>query len=228
MKDFNLAQEIKNQIERLTPILPDWSEEEIRQHALKMASKYLTVKSGDNVIHLEYYSGIIMDDDIKQIENDLSNVNIELSRFDKSGVPYASLEDYTLDIMLFISGPIMQGILLNIGSSAAWDGIKSSFSILWKKVRRRNPPPSGRNISCGMEVKIGAHASIRLKFEGEGADEEMQESLDKILDTIRTVIAADITRNNNFFIYDKKIKNWVALDRMKEMARKIEKRKKNH
>ena len=58
---------------------PNWTDEQIEKQAKFMADKYSTIKKGPNVIHLEYFGGLITDLDIQEIENNISTVGLELS-----------------------------------------------------------------------------------------------------------------------------------------------------
>ncbi|WP_311266658.1 hypothetical protein, partial [Xanthomonas sp. WCS2017Noco2-62] len=82
-------------IERFKEDYPNWSEEEVINYATKMYNKMLTVKQGDNVIHLDYFEGLIIRNEISEIENLLGDGKLELSRFDKNGFAYNSIDDFT-------------------------------------------------------------------------------------------------------------------------------------
>jgi len=42
---------------------------------------------------LEYYGGLITESETLYIEELLNNGNLELNKFDKNGIPYASIQD---------------------------------------------------------------------------------------------------------------------------------------
>lgn len=226
MNQYNFEQEVSILYNQYKSLFPDWPDDVIRKQAEDRATKYSTVKQGNNVIHLEYYSAFLDDSDIIEIEKNLEEAELELSRFDRLGVPFASIHDFTLDLFLFICNPIVQNILLGVGSSVVWDSIKASTLIVWKRFIRKQQDIGDIGMNCGMEIQIDEHTNIQLKFEGNGADEEMQEALDKILNLIHSIKTTEVNRNNNFFIYDKDLKNWKALDRMKEMAKIAQAKKK--
>lgn len=71
------------------------------KQARLMSDKYLTVKEGPNVLHLDYFDGLLTKEEIKQINSDISKVGLELSHFDKTGVPHACIEDFILHSVVF-------------------------------------------------------------------------------------------------------------------------------
>jgi hypothetical protein len=218
-----IEQEINRLILEYRKFHPSWSEELVISEASKMAIKYSTIKNVENAIHLEYHGCLISQNEIEEIEADLAEVGLVLSRFDKDEVAYASLEDFTLQIFLAINNPIVQSILLGVVSSAFWDGIKKSFIKIREKVKTKQSPKS-KPLNCGLILKIDNSTSIQLKFDGDGAAEEMNEALDKVFDLVKTLKTNEINRNNNFFIFEKKEKKWKAVNVAEEMKRKWEQR----
>ncbi len=91
-----------------------------------------------NVIHLEYFEGLLIHEDIESISSKISTVGLDLSRFDKNGVPYASIEDFMLHVSLFISDPIVGNIVLGASGSALWDAIKMSSILIWSRIKVRH------------------------------------------------------------------------------------------
>lgn len=226
MNQYNFEQEVSNFYNQYRNLFPDWPDDLIKREAEKRAKKYSTLKQGNNVIHIEYYSVFLDDSDIIEIEKNLKVAELELSRFDRLGVPFASLRDFSLDLFLLISNPIVQNILLGVSSSIIWDSIKASTLLVWKRFIHKQQNTGDTSMNCGMEIQIDEYTNIQLKFEGNGAEEEMQEALDKILNLIHSIKTTEINKNNNFFIYDKDLKNWKALDRMKEIAKIAQAKKK--
>ncbi|KFF75999.1 hypothetical protein HX13_01190 [Chryseobacterium sp. P1-3] len=121
-----IMKSLQEYIESFREQYPHWSEDDVSSYATMMYNKMLTVKQGDNVVHLDYFDGLIVSDEIFEIEKLLGDSKLELSRFDKSGIPYNSIEDFTLQVALCISDPIVQNILLGMAGNIAWDSIKKS------------------------------------------------------------------------------------------------------
>ncbi len=102
-----------------------FTEEQLEHHAKLNAEKMATVITGDDVIHLEYFYGIIDKDDVQKYQTDLQKVGIRLSHFDKNGLVFANLDDYTLHVFFGLSLPIVkllgEGILTNV----VWETIQA-------------------------------------------------------------------------------------------------------
>ena len=95
-----------------------------------------TVKRGSNILHLNYL-GEFSESELEEINKKLSNANLELSSFNKSGVIYNSLEEYSLVTYFVIHQPIFIEILKNIGNSAIWDSIKWSLDKAFEFLREQ-------------------------------------------------------------------------------------------
>jgi len=208
---------------RLT--FPGWSEEQLDEYSSIMAAKYSTIKKGPNVIHLEYYGGLIDNNDISEIEANISTLGLQLSRFDKNGVAYASIHDFTLQVALFLSDPIVQTILLGVGTNALWDSIKASSLLVWRRLKQRvwHLPENERRlkINFGLKVRIDAENFFDLKLDGEADEETTLQALDKALELIKSVKDIQAKSRNKFFIYDKK-KGWIEINIREELMKKAE------
>lgn len=204
-------------------LLPGFSDEELDKYSSWMADKYSTIKKGENVIHLDYYHGLIDDNDIEQIEDIISKAGLELSRFDKNGVPYNSLQDFTLQVSIFLSDPIVQSILFGLGTNALWDAIKQSAILVWSRLKLRlwNLPEEQRRakINFGLKVCIDSKTSIDLKLDGEVSEKITMEAFDKAIDLIRSVKSKKRSGFAKLFIYNSSGKIWEEVDVMAEVTK---------
>lgn len=98
------------------------SGEDLERFLNKRESSERNLKRGPNVIHLAYYSSLIPINEVEDFEEDLKNSTLELSYFDKSNSPQASLFDTVTAV--FISSEISRWIFQNI----AWE-IISKFLV---------------------------------------------------------------------------------------------------
>lgn len=207
--------------------MPSLTEQELDERVDFMAKKYDTVKHGENVIHLEYYDGIITSTEIAEIENSLKEYNLELSRFDKSGNVYASVEDFNLHIAIFLSDPIVQTIIVGLGTNALWDTIKQTAFFIWKKVKQRNwdrQAEQGRKstLNFGVKIKLDKNTYFDFKIDGNFSEELVIESLDKAIDFLKSVKRNEAPSKDNLYIFDKQNKSWKKVDVMHEMRKKYD------
>ncbi len=211
-------------------ISKDWTEEEIERMAVTMEKKYSTVKKGENVIHLDYYHPIFTENDIKHVEDILTEPGYQLSYFDKSGIPYASLEEFQLQVALILSQKVTQDILIGVVGGALWDSIKLSVLYLWKKTTNEKLTKySGKGfseakINFGLTIQKDEFTQFDFKFEGDGNDDNSMVYLDKILDFLKETKPNDVPKLADFVIFDKETNQWRPLDVTAEIQKKLRNR----
>ncbi len=213
-------------------LFPSWSDEDVEKYAATMAEKYSTIKRGDNVVHLEYYGGLITLNEIQEIEESLKTQELELSRFDKNGVPYASIEDYILHIALFLGNPVVQNVLLGVGTNALWDTLKNTTFFIWKKLKLRhwnnfNASDNREKLNFGLTVKLDKNTSFDLKLDGDMTEELVLNAIDKTLDLLKSQKLNESPQQSKFYIFDKKTKQWTEVDKKSELLKKIQEQNTN-
>ncbi len=209
----------------------DWSEEVIVTYATMMYNKMRTVKKGNNVIHLDYFDGLIIPNEISEIEKIFEGGKIKLSRFDKNGIPYNSIEDFTLQVSLYINNPIIQNILLGVVGNILWDSIKNASIFIWKTVKMRHWDNDKSNkkqkINFGLRIKIDKEKSISLNLDSELTEEIISNALDEALELIKELNKSDEQEKPNessfssdFYVFDKEKNLWLRVDVVEEIRKK--------
>ncbi len=207
-------------------VFKTWTEKELDDYAAEMANKYSTIKKGDNVVHLEYISGIINNHDIQEIESILSSVDLELSRFDKNGVPYASVEEFTLQLSLCLKDPVVQIILQGLATNALWDALKTITVLIWKRVKSRKQVLSGKSrLNFGLRIRVSEDVEVDLKLDTESSEPIVYEALDKVIDLIKRPEVKEPSINN-FYIFDEETRDWKAVN-IREEIQKMASQKSN-
>jgi hypothetical protein len=209
-------------LEEYRKVFTTWSEEELNGFADMMAKKYSTIKKGDNVVHLDYYHGLIDDNDITTIESTLASVNIELSRFDKNGVPYASLEQFMLQVALFLGDKTTQDVLSGVGTNALWDAIKSVTFHVWRTIQKRaviKPANSKRTLNCGIKMTLDSNTKFEFRIDGDFSDETVIKSIDKILEFLKIVTPNQNSKRPDFVTYNQEKECWEVVDVNEEMRK---------
>jgi len=201
---------------------PGWSDKDVNDHALKMSKKYSTIKQGPNVVHLDYYHGLIQDDEIIEIENELSTAGLELSRFDKNGVMYASLQDFTLQIALIISHPVVQKLLSDTTNEVTWKAIKAVTLYAWRKIKMRMgstlSSPNSKKLNFGMKLSKGNNMSMDFKLDGEFTEELVLKALDKVL----VAMNKDAENTMSFNRFDQETESWKEVNIHEELRKERE------
>ena len=214
-------------------VMTNWTEQQLEEYADSLEKKYGTIKQGENVVHLEYYGGLIDEQDISTIETILSKSNLLLSRFDKNGVPYNSLEDFMLQVSLFIGDKTTQDVLLGLGTSALWDTIKTTSFYIWQTVRKRILIKSSKEtnkqkkLNCGIKMSLDKNTKFEFKIDGDIKDEVALKSLDKVLDFLKSVQPNSTIKHPDFVVYNKEKETWEIVDVNTEIRKRFIESKEN-
>lgn len=190
-----------------------------------------TLKSGDNVIHLEYLGGLLDINDIAEIENRLKQADIELSRFDSSGFPKAALEDYLNVVFVAIQTPLISNILTGVFSNFVWESIKFSVIKVWFNTRQKkitkftSRTQEKKNVTFGLEVSLDKNTSFNFRLDGDLSEKTIDKSLDKILNFLKEQKLNESYKHQYFMTYNSTLDNWEKLDVEEELRKEILKKK---
>jgi hypothetical protein len=211
----------ENYIASLRTMAPSWTDEQLDDYAEAMAAKYTTIKKGSNVVHLDYFGGMLDAEEIKTLEEHLSAASLELSRFDKSGIIYGNLQDYTIPIAFFIGPQIVVQLFSGIGPNMLWDAIKAVVTYTWKKWRG-NSKLQGTRQNFGIKLFTAEQHTLELKFEGDQSEDAFLKSLDKVLKVVQQKPQRSKAQLSNFFVFDAVQNEWVEVDVMAALRKKAE------
>ncbi|MCC6583567.1 MAG: hypothetical protein IT271_07680 [Chitinophagales bacterium] len=209
--------------------MTDCSEQQIDEYVDFIEKKHSTIKSGENIVHLEYFGRLIGDNDIANIEKILLKSDLELSHYDKTGDINACLEDFAIQVGLFLNEKTCQDVLLGIGINALWDAIKQSTFYVWKTVRNKTieivSTSESRHvkINCGIKMSFDKNTKFDFKIDGEFTEEIALKSIDKILEflkEVKTNYNQDV-KPVDFVVYDKEKDKWIIIDVNKEIRKKM-------
>ncbi len=172
-----------------------WSESQILEQATLMADKEKTIKTGDNVLHIDYLSGLLTNDDLQEIESQLKAIGLELSSYDKSGVPYNSLEELTGIVRQILSSNVTHDILIGALGSAVWAGLSKIWATTYKKLKGQkiNYSSSGGNVTTkdvtmSIVLHINETTSVEYNLRGDFQnDDEALETFNKILENVKNI-----------------------------------------
>ena len=177
-----------------------------------------TIKRGDNVIHLEYLGGLIEENEIKEIEKTLSSVNIELSSYDKSGLPRASIDDYINVVFFAIHAPLITDIIHGVLTGFVWDSIKLTIKKVWNKIAQKqyfkvsSDTSENRNITFGVQVYLNKNTGFNFRLEGELSEDIINDSLDKVIDCLKDQQLNKTYKHPYLMIYNTKSHEWKKFD----------------
>lgn len=189
-----------------------------------------TVKRGPNVLHLEYL-GEFSEDELQEINENLSKVNLELSSFNKSGVFYNSLDKYNLVTYFVIHQALVVEILKSIGTSALWDSIKWSLMFGWDKLKGKTyhkgvgSKIKEEKVKFGLSVKLDKNTGFNFELDGNLDKEIIESSLDKVFNFLKEQKVNDNYKIPDYVYYSEKEEKWIKIDVMEEITKKTKNNK---
>lgn len=199
---------------QLRLIMKNWTEAQIEEHTDYIGAKYLTVRRGPNVVHLDYFGSMLGASELTHLGNKLDNAGLELSSFDKSGIPYNNLQDYSLQVYIAISSSILGTLLSSVGQNAAWDAIKYATIYAWHRFKRVKSIGSKQPLNFGLKVNIGQGHGVELKLDGDFSEDTALKAMDKAFKLLRDTQPKEKPQFANFYIFDQKKGEWVEIDVM--------------
>jgi hypothetical protein len=203
---------------------PGLSEEFIDRQVELKAKNQETVKKGPNVVHLDYFSGIIDEGDINDFEETLTKADLVLSRYDKSGVVYASLQEFTLQVAIAF-GP---NLVSSLVQSATWDAIKVVTKKSWQLVRSRNLRSVDTNqtheLNFGLKISFQNNKVTEFHLQSGFSPEVYEKAMDKILEFALKQDHQPVASNGlaDFMEFDTTSDDWGKVDVMAKFRERAE------
>ncbi len=158
-----------------------WDDELIMKNAQYMYEKEKSIKKGNNVLHIEYLEGILIQKDLEEIEKVLQTTDIELSSYDKSNVPYNSLNELTGVIKLILNSKISEDIFIGVVGNAVWDAMCKVFLLTYNKIKGKKYHErfsggkiKSKNANMSLVIRKTQTTSIEYVLEGETDSEEQK------------------------------------------------------
>lgn len=114
------------ELDKMNHILSDFINSDAYKDYEKFYNKKKeTVKNGPNTVHINYYEEILNAEDLKDYSKELEIQGLELSSFNKSGVIYNSIDEYTNAIAVIVSYELTKNIIFGVAGNLVYDAIKS-------------------------------------------------------------------------------------------------------
>jgi hypothetical protein len=207
------------------------SEEELDAIVQAHLDKRKNIKKTKEAVHIQYLGESIKEEDFIEYERKLNEVELELSRFDESGEVKQNFEDYLLISFVLVNEHVFSNLFSDVKGNLKWDVIKYLLESIYRKLkgkkyfRTQSEKTEERPISFGLKVKMDKNT--QFDFSCTDLDNEtFDASLDKILEFLKTQKKYSKYQLPKFVEYDSKKKKWVEIDVMKEIRKKINKKKK--
>jgi hypothetical protein len=221
---------LQEYIDLFRQIYPELSDDKIVAKATYKFDQISKMKEGDNIVLLEYYGGLITESETQYIEELLKKGNLELNKFDKNGIPNASIQDFTLQMSLYLQDPIIQNLVLGVSGGAIWDALKLSAVFIWNTVKERHWNSKERRenhtINFGFKYSTKNGDKIDINLNGDLSPEQLNKALDVLPTLISESNNVNHPMNSGFYYFDKDQNKWIGIDVIEEIKKRHYKKKK--
>lgn len=182
-----------------------------------------------NKLWLSYYRGLLSEEEINEIQNELKEIDFDLFLQDKTGTVYGSFEDFTNIVFLAIHSSIISSVLEGIAGNATWDTIKLVVISIWSKVKDKTVTRLTTKDSKKMRLTFGVKAIVGkneydFRLDGDLTEETALNAVDKIIDFLREQSDNEKNRHEHFVEFDPKSEKWEEVDIQKKIREKLDKK----
>lgn len=187
-------------------------------------------------IFLEYYKGVLDEDDYKIQKEKLREIGIHIEEYDKSKIPMMSYGDLENIVSIVINSSTLQFLLNNIVlPGIAYDIFKKLIIWIWNNVKGKKITKlySGgkieeEEVSFGLKIQCDKN-NITMRLSGEYCDEDKNKCIDKAFDYLKDAQEkSEINErpSRTWLRYDNNVKSWYEVDMFSELQRKTNKKSK--
>lgn len=191
----------------------DWLELE---KVILEREKYL--KSGSNVIHLQYDEGVLSDNCISDFECKLKSIGLELSRFNKSGTLFATFDNAFFGTYFIINQSLIGELLKRNEPSEVLEVIKYCLITTWKNINENYcdckafDKASKIELKFGLKVKFDLNTDFDFVFSGEMDEMTLKKSMDKIVVFLNEQEPGSYYGTTEYLFFDTKKNRWAKVD----------------
>ncbi len=208
-------------------ILDDFKNSEVFKNQEKLLDeKRKTVKSGSNVVHITYIGGILNNNDLDEFSNELKKDELELSSFDKSGLAYNNLEDYSNMIYVALNSELAKNILFGILGNAVWDTIKLVTKKIFSKTKNQEiysnsgGQISKKEVTFGINIDIDRNTGFNFRLDNKFTSETIDNSLNQAAEFVKLQTPNDTFKHPLFLYYDHENEKWIPVDMLEDIKKK--------
>jgi hypothetical protein len=194
-------------------------EDEIMRRAEGLELNHSRVKFGPNVIHLDYYDGLLSEQEIMELETRLYEAGLELSRFSKTGIFYNSLTEFSLDIFFVLQQPIVKMIAEGFAVNIVWETVK--FIVIATLHKIRGKYKKSKMPKFGIRIKFEDNKLTDFRIDNIESKEILDAAMDKakqfILEIRKPVTEIPVTDYAEFNFDEQQ---WQVIDQMAAWRKK--------
>lgn len=186
-------------------------------------------------IMLKYYKGLVDENELKIYKLKLREIDIELIEYDKSYVPMACLEDFTNQVNLMISSPIVQSITMGLMTNASYNLLKGAIIWMWNSLIGKEIAKVRANGNCdvkeatfGFSASIDNETKIDFRLSGDISDEDKNKCIEKAFELLKDSQKKISPYGSDFAKYDYEKEEWILIDINEERRKVVQKQKLNY
>lgn len=183
-------------------------------------------------IMLKYYRGLVDEDELEIYKLKLREIGIELMEYDKSYVFMACLEDFTNQVNLIISSPIIQSITMGLMTNVSYDLLKGTIIWMWNSLIgkeitkvRANGNCEVKEVTFGFSVSIDKVTHLDFRLSGDVSQEDKNKCIDKAFEFLKNPSKKISPYGHDFAKYDYEKEEWILIDINEERRKVAEKQK---
>jgi glucose-6-phosphate 1-dehydrogenase len=196
-----------------------------------MDERQKTVVRAPNAVHLDYYAPILEQSELDEYSAALEKTGLQLSSFNKSGIVYASMEDYTNLVRVVINDELTKTLVVGVATNLLWDVIKEITKKIWHQVvgqklsHNNGTRVTQKELTFGIDFKLDPNTGIAFRLDGRLTSGSINGALDEAIRQVSLLPINDQYNQPLFAHYDEVAGCWVILDPLAEMRRKHEAQK---
>lgn len=183
-------------------------------------------------VKLNYYNGLFDQGELEVHKIKLRSVGVDLIEQDKSGIPMMFLDEFTNQISLTLSNPVIQAYVLGQLINGGYDVLKGTIiwawnSLIGKKITKIhvNGEQEAKDATFGLNIEIDEHTKVDLRLTGDVSDELKSKCIDNGFELIKTLPKNNVPKIAKFAKYDWDKQKWLIVNINEEIGKLIEKQK---
>lgn len=162
-------------------------------------------------VNLSYYNGAIPDEELQNVQNELSNVNLKFCKYDMTGFPMACIDLLNPQIYIaFFLGAISSGIV--------YDVFKWSIIKIWKAVegklltkREAGGKITEKDCTFGLSIDIAESIKAQCILPSSVKDEDKSECIDNLFDFLKNLKFKN-NEGMKYLKYEPNKRKWLTVD----------------
>jgi hypothetical protein len=186
-----------------------------------------TIKHGKDVVHISYLGGFLNGEDLANYEEDLKKANLQISSYNKAGIIYNSIEDYSNLINVAVNSDLTKNIIFGVAGNLVWDTIKIITKKIFNKTKNKKidhhtaSKKTKKELTFGISLSLNKNTGFNFRLNGKIKAKDIDKVLDKASEFVREQKENKDYKHPLFLYYDDKNDKWVAVDMLDDIKHKM-------